>query len=244
VPSLDPPPPRPRVLPRFKPVVLAAALASLASGRALSSSGTDVRLDGGRVIVHATSVPLIDVLNRFSQATGAKIVYDAAKPRQLVTVEINASSEAEALAQLLEGQGLSYAVRLDPSGLGVDMLFLMSKGQSAAPASAAAAPPPAMRRDQGESEEQVIENPVENDAGVVDAQDLTDNPDQGQPIIPVLDLDPAQANPAPGAAAPGAVPGAAAPGAAPGSGPRVPFPTPWQPAMPSFPQAASYPAWR
>ncbi len=238
MPSLHHPPPGPRVSRRFKLVVLAAILAPLVSGRALSSSATDVRLDAGRVIVHATSAPLNDVLNRFSQVTGAKIVYDAAKPRQLVTVEINAASAAEALSQLLEGQGLSYALKLDSAGQGVDMVFLMSKGQSAASASAAAAPPPGMRREQGESEEHAVENPMDNDPGVVEAQEPAENADQGQPIIPVLDLDPAQANPASGAAAP------AAPGAAPAAGPRTPFSSPWQPAMPSFPQAASYPAWR
>jgi hypothetical protein len=82
---------------------------------------------------------------------------------------------------------------------------------------------------------------------MVEVQDQTDNPDQGQPIIPVLDLDAAQANAAAGAAVPApgaAAPGTAAPGMAPGAGPRAPFSAPWQPAMPTFPQAASYPAWR
>jgi hypothetical protein len=238
VPSPVLPPSGSRVPRRLKPIVLVAVLAALGSGRVVSS-GTEVRLDGGRVIVQATSVPLIDVLSRFSQATGAKIVYDAGKPRQLVTVAIDAASQAEALAQLLEGQGLSYAVRLDSTGQGVDMLFLMSKGQSAS-ASAASAPaaPPPSRREMADVEER-IENPIENDPGVVEGQEPTDNPDQGQPIIPILELDPTQGNPAPGAAPPTA-PGAAGPQTA----PQFPFATPWQPAMPAFPQAASYPAWR
>jgi len=238
VPSLVLPPSGSRVPRRLKTVVLVAVLASVGSGRVVSS-GTEVRLDGGRVVVQATSVPLIEVLSRFSQATGAKIVYDAGKPRQLVTVAIDAASQAEALAQLLEGQGLSYAVRLDSTGQGVDMLFLMSKGQSAsASAASAAAAPPSARREMGDVEER-IENPIENDPGVVEGQEAADNPDQGQPIIPILELDPTVVNPAPGAPPPPA-PG----GAAPQMGPRIPFATPWQPAMPTFPQAASYPAWR
>jgi hypothetical protein len=86
---------------------------------------------------------------------------------------------------------------------------------------------------------------VDNDPGVVETQDAADNPDQGQPIIPIMDLDPNnQANPTPGAPAPGGVPGAAAPAGAAPAGPRMPFATPWQPSGPSFPQPASYPVWR
>ena len=214
-------------IPVSRPVVL-LALFVLFSGRGLSS-GTEVRVVGPRVIVQATGVPLTDVLTRFSQATGTKIVYDAAKPRQLVTVEIDASSQAEALSQLFEGQGLSYALRLDPSGRSVDMLFLMAKGP--APASTATAAPAAVDRRQ--AYDTIEEAPVEADASFQEAQE------QGEPIPDPL-LDPSASVPAPGgnAGAPAPAPGVPVPGVV------TPFSAPWQPAAPSFPQAASYPAWR
>ena len=193
--------------------VFLLALVALLPGRGIVS-GTEVRVDGGRVIVQANGVPLTDVLSRFSQATGAKVVYDAAKPRQLVTVEIDASSQAEALSQLLEGQGLSYAVRLDPSGQSVDMLFLMGKGQ---PTTASSSPaPPVERRqiDRRESHEAVEEPPVEADAALEEAQDPTE-------VVPDPLLDPtAGAQAAVGAPAP--VP------AGPTGGRSTPFAAPWQ----------------
>jgi hypothetical protein len=213
--------------------VFLLALVALLSGRGMLS-GTDVRVDGDRVIVQATSVPLTDVLSRFSQATGAKIVYDSAKPRQLVTVEIHAASQAEALSQLLEGQGLSYAVRLDPTGRSVDMLFLMGKGQPAtASSSSSPLPAPAAGRreiDRREGFNAAEESPVEAEA----------MPEQQDPAEPFQDplLDPAAA------AAPGVVGEPAPVPTSPTGGRTTPFAAPWQTSPPSFPQAASYPTWR
>ena len=222
----------------LRPFVFLLALVALLPGQGMVS-GTEVRVDGGRVIVQASGVPLTDVLTRFSQATGAKVVYDATKPRQLVTVEIDASSQAEALSQLLEGQGLSYAVRLDPSGQSVDMLFLMGKVQ---PATASSSPaPPVDRRqiDRRESDDVVEEPPVEADVAPEEAQDPTE-------VVPDPLLDPTAGAPtatAPGEAAPAV--GAPAPvPAGPTGGRSTPFAAPWQTSPPSFPQATSYPAIR
>lgn len=208
------------------------ALVALLSGRGMLS-GTDVRVDGDRVIVQATSVPLTDVLSRFSQATGAKIVYDSAKPRQLVTVEIHAASQAEAISQLLEGQGLSYAVRLDPTGRSVDMLFLMGKGQPATASSSSPLPAPAAGRrelDRREGFSPAEEPPVEAEA-------MPEQEDAAEPFQDPL-LDPAAA------AAPGVVGEPAPVPTSPTGGRTTPFAAPWQTSPPSFPQAASYPTWR
>jgi hypothetical protein len=212
-----------------RPALLVALFVAL-SGRGLSS-GTEVRVVGPRVVVQANGVPLTDVLSRFSQATGTKIVYDAAKPRQLVTVEIDAGSQAEALSQLLEGQGLSYALRLDASGVGVDMLFLMAKGQAAASAAPAA---PVAHMDRREVYDAIEDPPAEAEPTFGEAQEPIV---QGEPVADPL-LDPAAAALAPGANIPAPAPGAQAPGTV------TPFTAPWQPAAPSFPQAASYPSWR
>ncbi len=206
--------------------MLFLALMPFLGGRG-SLSGTEVRVDGARLIVQATSVPLTEVLSRFSEATGTKIVYDAAKPRQLVTVEINAATQAEALSQLLEGQGLSYALRLDPSGRSVEMLFL-SKSQGATTSQGAGVA--AERKDVERRETyDVIEEPAEVDES---------NPEPQEPATPPApdpQLDPTGA--APGSAPP--VLGPAVPAGVPGGHSR-----PWQPPGPSFPQVASYPAWR
>jgi hypothetical protein len=102
-----------------------------------SSPSVEVTLRAGRVAVHAQRAPLSEVLARFSEVTGARVVYEAARPVQLVSVGIEADSAAEALGRLLEGQGLNYALRLDASGRAVEMLVVTGTS-SPAPASAPA----------------------------------------------------------------------------------------------------------
>ena len=72
---------------------LALALWLLA---ARSQPDIDVTLRGSRVVVRAVGAPLADILTRFGQATGAQVVYEAPRPRQLVTVVIEADSPAAA----------------------------------------------------------------------------------------------------------------------------------------------------
>jgi len=217
----------------------------LAGGAARSD--TRVLLDHGRVSIHSESAPLAEVLSRFAEATGAKIVYETARPRQLVSVVIEASSATEAVARLLEGQGLNYVLRLDPTGQNVEMLVLT--GSAAPPAAAGggsrtprspAAPPP----------EEMDEVPPEEG-------DQTFAPDaaEGQdPSMPPEDaMNPGMLAPWPGAV-PGAPPGLepSNPGAPSGSAapepgqPQPPAPAsypggPPVPPPPVYPGPASYP---
>ena len=112
---------------------IALALSLLA---ARSQPDIDVALRDGRVVVRTVGAPLAEVLSRFAQATGAEVVYETARPRQLVSVVIEAASPAEAIAQLLEGQGLNYALRLDPDAAGTSRCW--SSPGSASPAAAPA----------------------------------------------------------------------------------------------------------
>ncbi len=100
---------------------LAAALWLVA---APSSSDIEVAVRGDRVVVNAVSAPLAEVLSRFARVTGAEVVYEAARPRQLVTIHIEAETAGEALTRILEGQGVNYALRLDPGGRRVEMLVV------------------------------------------------------------------------------------------------------------------------
>jgi hypothetical protein len=188
-----------------------------------------VLLDHGRVSIHSESAPLAEVLSRFAQATGAEVVYEAARPRQLVSVVIEASSAAEAIAQLLEGQGLNYVLRLDPTGQNVEMLVVTGSAGSPAAAGGAtrtprspAAPPP---------EETYEAPPGEGD------QTFAPDAAEGQdPSVPPEDtMNPGLVTPWPGAV-PGAPPGLepSNPGAPYGS--AAP-----EPGQPQLPAPASYP---
>jgi len=107
-----------------------------------SSSEIEVVIRGDRVVVHAVAAPLAEVLSRFARATGAEVVYEAPRPRQLVSIHIEAETAGEALTQLLEGQGVNYALRLDPGGRKVEMLVVTGSGGT----EVASAPPRGSRR--------------------------------------------------------------------------------------------------
>jgi hypothetical protein len=192
-----------------------------------------VLLEHGRVSIHSQSAPLAEVLSRFAQATGAEVVYEAARPRQLVSVVIEAASPAEAIAQLLEGQGLNYALRLDPTGRNVEMLVVSGSASPAtAPAGTSRNPrasaPPAPQEAYEALPEDLEEPPV---------PDPTEALEPGVPAgTPAGDMmGPALAVPFAGPA-PGAAPGAEV------SGPSTPsgLPAP-EPGQPQPPAVASYP---
>jgi len=107
----------------------------------------DVRGTGaGRVSLRVTAAPLSDVLDRLARQTGMKVVYDGAPPRALVRGrQVEDVTVADAVADVLEGLGVGYALRLDVTGLKVDTLLVLgaAKGSSSLP-SASPAPRPAI----------------------------------------------------------------------------------------------------
>lgn len=205
----------------------------LAGGAALS----DVRvlLDEGQVSIHSKSAPLAEILSRFAQATGAQVVYDVSRPRQLVSVVIEAASPAEAIAQLLEGQGLNYALRLDPSGRNVEMLVITGNASPSTAASAGTGR--AARMPAALPPEEAFEVPAEEE-DQLSAADSAEGPDVAAPPAASTEdaTSPAVAPPFAGAA-PGALPGGVP------SGPETlpPAPSALQPAQPQPPAPASYP---
>jgi hypothetical protein len=203
----------------------------LASGAALSDAR--VVLDRGRVSIHSQSTPLAEILSRFAQATGAEVVYETSRPRQLLSVVIEAPSAAEAIAQLLDGQGLNYALRLDPTGKNVQMLVVTGSGSLPAAAVGPTRTPHSSPAPAPEDEGEALE---ETDQPI--AQDAVEAPDPSAPLgtVPGDVRTPAEA-PSWSGAAPGVQPGVDSTNPAAPSG----FPVP-QPGFPQPPAPASYPA--
>jgi hypothetical protein len=84
----------------------------------------DVRARGEKVSVHARAVPLWQVLDRLSQQTGMKVIYEGPRPAALITTTSETSSETELLTGLMEGLGLNYAFQTDPTGRRVQRLLV------------------------------------------------------------------------------------------------------------------------
>jgi hypothetical protein len=117
---------------------LAACGGVLLAASALAGE-VDVRATkAGRVSVTITSAPLSEVLDRLSRLTGMRVVYDGAPPRALVRGrQVEDATVADAVADVLEGLGVSYALRLDATGAKVDTLLVLGVTRAAS----TAAPP-------------------------------------------------------------------------------------------------------
>jgi hypothetical protein len=116
------------------------SLAAFALLLAVSAHGAEVDIRpaaNGRVSLKVNAAPLSEVLDRLARLTGMKVVYDGVPPRALVRGrQVENATPAEAVADVLDGLGVSYALRLDASGAKVDTLLVLGATRSAT------APPP------------------------------------------------------------------------------------------------------
>jgi hypothetical protein len=162
---------------RLLPLVFAACASP-------ASAAVAVQAVEGKVDVTATAAPLAEVLDHLARQTGMKIVYEGPAPRQLVTLSLSDRSPAEAVAAILEGQGLNYALILDVTATKVDKLLVT--GQSPTGFTSRRAPPPPPRRalvrppilDEEDQEDADLED---DDAGAIPAAPV---PPEGLPAIP------------------------------------------------------------
>jgi hypothetical protein len=108
---------------------------------------TEVRRSGDKVDVRATAASISEVLDRLARETGMKVSYDGAAPRARISVNIIGVTPVQAVLSVLEGQGLNYAMRMDPTGARVETLLLVSGGtaSASAPAPTPRAPRPVER---------------------------------------------------------------------------------------------------
>jgi hypothetical protein len=91
---------------------------------AAPANGLDVQSREGHVSVHAQRVPLSKVLDRLAQQTGMKVIYESSPPSQAVSANFEGLPPRDAVERLLEGQGVAYVFRTDPSGRGVETLLV------------------------------------------------------------------------------------------------------------------------
>jgi len=145
-------------------------------------AAVEVRVSGQSVDVQAVNAPLSEILDGLARELHVKIVYEGPPPRQLLSVDLKGRTPAEAFLAIVEGQGLAYAVALDPTGTRVETV-LMAGGNNApttnaGPAPTGAPPPP---RPERVAPEPVLEQPLE-DADFADEDQAP--PDAGRPVVP------------------------------------------------------------
>jgi len=122
-------------------VLALAVLALVVLAASPAAADTEIRTVGDRVEVRAQGAPLAEVLDRLARQTGMKLVFEGPAPRGRVSFALPAMNPAEAVLAALEGQGLTYAMRFDPTGSRIEMLIVVSGGGASSSASAGATPP-------------------------------------------------------------------------------------------------------
>lgn len=217
--------------------LVSAALAAAVDAR---PGEPEIRAEGGEVTIRAKNLPLSQILDRLSSATGMELTYEGPRPTTPVTMSEEGISETQAILKLMEGLGVSYVFRTDATGQRVDLLIVSGSGPGtvAPPASRAAASEP-------QYEEPVADyGHIPLDPAVLEAAGGATKPDPNNPYLglPAQHFPQGQAQPqtdTTGASTDGGLPAAGPPGSAPpsgGSGRFRPHPEP-----PSFPQGGSYP---
>lgn len=99
----------------------------------LGTGSVVVRSADGRLELRVTGAPLFEVLDALALRTGMAIVYEGARPREPVSVDLAGCTAVEAVLGLLEGRGLNYAFVMDESRTAVRTL-LLAAGQTKAAA--------------------------------------------------------------------------------------------------------------
>jgi hypothetical protein len=97
-----------------------------------------VRARPGRVDVIARAAPLTAVLEAFAERTGTEVTYEGSPPERQVTVTLVDRTPARALEEILQGLGVSYALRTDTSGERVEALHIVGADAAGTAAGAAA----------------------------------------------------------------------------------------------------------
>ncbi|HXY39460.1 MAG TPA: hypothetical protein VEQ10_07315 [Vicinamibacteria bacterium] len=108
-----------------------AVLIALWLAAAHGAAQVVVQPRGARLDLTATRAPASEVLDRLARQTGMKVVYDGAPPRQPVTVSIRDRTPADAVAEVLEGLGVNYALLTDPSGERAQTLMVTARAGTA-----------------------------------------------------------------------------------------------------------------
>jgi hypothetical protein len=209
-----------------------------------ASADMDVEAKGGLLTVRARAVPLAELLDRLSGETGMRLTYDGRRPSQLMTLNIEHLSEAEAVGRIFEGLGINYALQTDASGRRVERLIISDAVGSGPLAPSSTTPPPRLgNTGQAQESAQLEESapPEEDPSSNIQATSelpMSGGVERERPPAPI----PTPLGPA--FSSPGMTPGFPAfssPGMAPG------FPNPASnpfPFRPPFPGDASNPLLR
>lgn len=104
------------------------ALLVVTEGAVSRPNAAEVIASGSRITVRAERLPVYQLLDRIATATGMTVTYDGSRPTALVSFDVENLAEIDAILKLMEGLGVSYVLRTDQTGEGVDLLIITGPG--------------------------------------------------------------------------------------------------------------------
>jgi hypothetical protein len=96
----------------MKPL-LAVLLFSTSAFAAQSPAAIRVKVTAGLVELRATEAPVSAVLDQLARETGMTVVYDGPRPRNVVTLTLHGLTSTQAVAKVVEGLDLRYAIQVE-----------------------------------------------------------------------------------------------------------------------------------
>ena len=116
----------------------------LAVGLLGTTARADVKvsLKAGRMDILATKATVKEILDRVASVTGMKVIYDGPVPAKTITKSVPNRTPADALLGILEGEGINFAVILNPAGTQVETLLVTGPAKVKPPPAVLAGAPP------------------------------------------------------------------------------------------------------
>lgn len=105
-------------------------------------AGVKVALKDGRMGIVADKALVKDILDEVASVTGMKVIYDGPLPGKPITKTVPDRTPADAVLGILEGEGINFAVILNPAGTQIETLLVTGPSKArGGPAPAPGMPP-------------------------------------------------------------------------------------------------------
>jgi hypothetical protein len=98
----------------------------LATGLLAANAAADVKVTrhGTRMDIAVSKATVAEILDTISKETGMKVIFDGPRPPREITKSVADRTPADAVLGILEGEGLNFAVILNPAGTQIETLLV------------------------------------------------------------------------------------------------------------------------
>ena len=150
-----------------------------------------VALKDGRMGIEAHKASVKEILDRVAGLTGMKVIYDGPLPTRSITKSVPDRTPADAVLGILEGEGINFAVILNPAGTQIETLLVTGPSKARpAPAGPPGIPAPGDAGEWAVEGEQPPPPPPPPDQGLPPAPPGEEQKAAATPLPPTLPTPP------------------------------------------------------